>query len=159
MLYFSWIQAAAMFKILRDPPTVPETLSSEGKDFLRCCFQRNPADRPSAAMLLEHQFVKNSQQLDVSYCNTAFNGKNFMVDKCHSICLCYFFFFLSVLYLPYNDRINSIVQESDVKINSVSCQGSPAHTLQKTNWLPRGKSFCSSLQTETPNIKKKGKNK
>ncbi|KAG2719861.1 hypothetical protein I3760_02G011000 [Carya illinoinensis] len=75
--------AAAMFKILRDPPTVPETLSSEGKDFLRCCFQRNPADRPSAAMLLEHQFVKNSQQLDVSYCNTAFNGKNFM-DKLHS---------------------------------------------------------------------------
>ncbi|XP_041001115.1 mitogen-activated protein kinase kinase kinase 5-like isoform X2 [Juglans microcarpa x Juglans regia] len=69
--------AAAMFKILRDTPSIPETLSSEGKDFLRCCFQRNPAERPSAAMLLEHRFMKNSQQLDVSYCNTAFNGKNF----------------------------------------------------------------------------------
>ncbi|XP_035539570.1 mitogen-activated protein kinase kinase kinase 5-like isoform X2 [Juglans regia] len=69
--------AAAMFKILRDTPSIPETLSSEGKDFLRCCFQRNPAQRPSAAMLLEHRFMKNSQQLDVSYCNAAFNGKNF----------------------------------------------------------------------------------
>ncbi|PPS11240.1 hypothetical protein GOBAR_AA09402 [Gossypium barbadense] len=50
--------AAAMFKVLRDTPPTPETLSPEGKDFLRCCFQRNPADRPSASMLLEHRFIK-----------------------------------------------------------------------------------------------------
>ncbi|KAG2724520.1 hypothetical protein I3843_01G020400 [Carya illinoinensis] len=75
--------AAAMFKVLRDTPPIPETLSSEGKDFLRCCFQRNPAERPSAAWLLEHRFLKNSQQLDIPSCNLSFNGKNSM-DKAHS---------------------------------------------------------------------------
>ncbi|GAB2231683.1 hypothetical protein Drorol1_Dr00010695 [Drosera rotundifolia] len=57
-------EAAAMFKALRDTPPIPESLSSEGKDFLRLCFQRNPADRPTASRLLEHRFLKNSQQLD-----------------------------------------------------------------------------------------------
>ncbi|XP_050291651.1 mitogen-activated protein kinase kinase kinase 5 isoform X1 [Quercus robur] len=75
--------AAAMFKVMRDTPPIPETLSSEGKDFLRCCFQRNPAERSSAAMLLEHRFLKNSQQLDVPSCNPAFNGKN-LTEKPHS---------------------------------------------------------------------------
>ncbi|KAK9948852.1 hypothetical protein M0R45_004411 [Rubus argutus] len=53
----------ALFKIAsgKDTPQFPETLSSEGKNFLRCCLQRNPADRPTAAMLLEHPFLKNSQ--------------------------------------------------------------------------------------------------
>ncbi|KAJ6736669.1 MAP KINASE KINASE KINASE SSK2-RELATED-RELATED [Salix viminalis] len=58
--------AAAMFKVMRDSPSIPEVLSPEGKDFLHCCFQRNPAERPSATMLLEHRWLKNSQQLDVS---------------------------------------------------------------------------------------------
>ncbi|XP_041003980.1 mitogen-activated protein kinase kinase kinase 5-like isoform X1 [Juglans microcarpa x Juglans regia] len=75
--------AAAMFKVLRDTPPIPETLSSEGKDFLRCCFQRNPAERLSAVRLLEHRFLKNSQQLDIPSCNLSFNGKNSM-DKAHS---------------------------------------------------------------------------
>ncbi|KAE8715510.1 Mitogen-activated protein kinase kinase kinase YODA [Hibiscus syriacus] len=50
----------ALFKVLNQNPTVPDALSPEGKDFLHCCFQRNPAERPSAAMLLEHPFVRNS---------------------------------------------------------------------------------------------------
>jgi serine/threonine protein kinase len=75
--------AAAMFKVMKDTPPIPERLSSEGKEFLRCCFRRNPAERPSAAMLLEHRFLKNSQQLDVPSCNPAFNGKN-LTDKPHS---------------------------------------------------------------------------
>ncbi|XP_061972988.1 mitogen-activated protein kinase kinase kinase 5-like isoform X2 [Populus nigra] len=58
--------AAAMFKVMRDSPSIPEVLSPAGKDFLRCCFRRNPAERPSATMLLEHRWFKNSQQLDVS---------------------------------------------------------------------------------------------
>lgn len=58
--------AAAMFKVMRDSPSIPEVLSPEGKDFLRFCFRRNPAERPSATMLLEHRWLKNSQQLDVS---------------------------------------------------------------------------------------------
>ncbi|XP_016472092.1 mitogen-activated protein kinase kinase kinase 5 isoform X1 [Nicotiana tabacum] len=50
----------AMFSALNKSPPVPETLSSEGKDFLRCCFQRKPADRPTALMLLEHSFLSNT---------------------------------------------------------------------------------------------------
>ncbi|MED6221339.1 Mitogen-activated protein kinase kinase kinase 5 [Stylosanthes scabra] len=51
--------AAAMFKVMRDTPPIPEQLSSEGKDFLRHCFRRNPAERPNALMLLDHRFVKH----------------------------------------------------------------------------------------------------
>ncbi|KVI02667.1 Protein kinase, catalytic domain-containing protein [Cynara cardunculus var. scolymus] len=47
-----------------ETPPIPETMSSDGKDFLRCCFVRNPAERPTANMLLEHRFLKNSSQLD-----------------------------------------------------------------------------------------------
>ncbi|KAK7850694.1 mitogen-activated protein kinase kinase kinase 5 [Quercus suber] len=62
-------EVAAIFKVLHSTPPIPETLSSEGKDFLRCCFQRLPEERPSAAMLLEHPFVKKSEQLDGPSCN------------------------------------------------------------------------------------------
>nr|CAB3498088.1 unnamed protein product [Digitaria exilis] len=51
---------AAMFKVLRTDPPIPDTLSPEGKDFLRCCFKRNPAERPTASKLLEHSFIQNS---------------------------------------------------------------------------------------------------
>ncbi|PON34586.1 Serine/threonine protein kinase [Parasponia andersonii] len=75
--------AAAMFKVLKDSPPIPEILSNEGKDFLQCCFRRNPAERPTAAKLLEHRFIKNSHQLDVPSCAKAFSGVNLM-DKPHS---------------------------------------------------------------------------
>ncbi|KAI4316747.1 hypothetical protein L6164_024695 [Bauhinia variegata] len=54
----------AMFKVLHKTPPIPETLSSEGKDFLQQCFLRNPAERPSAAKLLDHAFVRNLHDLD-----------------------------------------------------------------------------------------------
>ncbi|MCD7469125.1 hypothetical protein HAX54_007942 [Datura stramonium] len=54
----SWVQA--MFGVLNKSPPIPQKLSSEGKDFLQCCFQRKPADRPSAMMLLEHAFLRNT---------------------------------------------------------------------------------------------------
>ncbi|KAF8024256.1 hypothetical protein BT93_F1450 [Corymbia citriodora subsp. variegata] len=50
----------AMFKVLNRSPPIPEKLSSEGKDFLQLCFQRNPAQRPSAEKLLQHPFLRNS---------------------------------------------------------------------------------------------------
>ncbi|KAJ8561351.1 hypothetical protein K7X08_027541 [Anisodus acutangulus] len=56
----------AMFSALNKSPPVPETLSSEGKDFLRCCFQRKPADRPTALMLLEHPFLSNTSSREHS---------------------------------------------------------------------------------------------
>ncbi|KAH9794924.1 mitogen-activated protein kinase kinase kinase 5 [Citrus sinensis] len=37
--------AQAMFKVLNSTPPIPEMLSSEGKDFLRHCFRRNPVER------------------------------------------------------------------------------------------------------------------
>ncbi|EPS60184.1 hypothetical protein M569_14620, partial [Genlisea aurea] len=51
---------AAMFKIgnSKELPSIPETLSEEGKEFVRLCLQRNPLHRPTAAQLLEHPFVK-----------------------------------------------------------------------------------------------------
>ncbi|XP_056173020.1 mitogen-activated protein kinase kinase kinase 5-like isoform X2 [Syzygium oleosum] len=51
-----YAQAAAIFKVMQSAPPIPETLSAEGKDFLQCCFRRQPAERPPAAMLLEHAF-------------------------------------------------------------------------------------------------------
>ncbi|XP_061341361.1 mitogen-activated protein kinase kinase kinase 5-like [Gastrolobium bilobum] len=75
--------AAAMFKVMRDTPPIPETLSSEGKDFLRLCFKRNPAERPTASMLLDHRFLKNLQQSDVSSSTQPYNG-NTLMDKPHS---------------------------------------------------------------------------
>ncbi|KAJ4898798.1 mitogen-activated protein kinase kinase kinase 21 [Raphanus sativus] len=38
-------------------PTVPVELSEEGKDFVRKCFVKNPADRWTAQMLLDHPFL------------------------------------------------------------------------------------------------------
>ncbi|XP_057463338.1 mitogen-activated protein kinase kinase kinase YODA-like [Actinidia eriantha] len=57
---------AAMFKIgnSKELPSIPDHLSDEGKDFVRLCLQRNPLHRPTAAQLLDHQFVKNAATLD-----------------------------------------------------------------------------------------------
>ncbi|CAK7337624.1 unnamed protein product [Dovyalis caffra] len=74
--------AAAMFKVMRDSPAIPETLSPEGKDFMRCCFRRNPAERPSATILLEHRWLKNSQQIDVSSTIQSINGIK-LIDLSH----------------------------------------------------------------------------
>lgn len=50
-----------MFKIghTRELPQIPD-LSDEAKDFIRACLKRNPAERPTAAQLLEHPFVKKA---------------------------------------------------------------------------------------------------
>ncbi|XP_043689572.1 mitogen-activated protein kinase kinase kinase 5-like isoform X2 [Telopea speciosissima] len=75
--------AAAMFKVLRESPPIPETLSPEGKDFLECCFRRNPADRPSASMLLEHCFLRTLHHPDVPNCTQLFSRMK-LVDKAYS---------------------------------------------------------------------------
>lgn len=55
-----------MFKIgnSKDLPDIPNHLSEEGKDFVRKCLQRNPANRPTAAQLLDHPFVRNAMPLE-----------------------------------------------------------------------------------------------
>ncbi|XP_042431802.1 mitogen-activated protein kinase kinase kinase 5-like [Zingiber officinale] len=55
----------AMFKVLCKDPPIPETLSSEGKDFLQRCFHRNPAERPTANMLLDHPFLRNANHYNI----------------------------------------------------------------------------------------------
>lgn len=116
-LHLSLMQAAAMFKVLRDTPPIPETLSSEGKDFLRCCFQRNPAERPSAAWLLEHRFLKNSQQLDIPSCNLSFNGKNSMVNRntIPFVFTKYFEHFFLMVVLQWQDKAHSPREQSENK--------------------------------------------
>ncbi|XP_062098855.1 mitogen-activated protein kinase kinase kinase 5-like isoform X2 [Humulus lupulus] len=73
----------AMFKVLNRTPPIPETLSSEGKDFLNICFRRNPAERLSAAALLEHPFVvvrKSHNNQHVSSTSNNFSEAMKLVD-------------------------------------------------------------------------------
>jgi mitogen-activated protein kinase kinase kinase 2 len=75
-----------MFKVLNRSPPIPETLSPEGKDFLHCCFRRNPGERPTASKLLEHPFVQNSHDQNVSVCVQAFSAVNITVSmNCQSL--------------------------------------------------------------------------
>ncbi|KAH8515973.1 hypothetical protein Peur_047355 [Populus x canadensis] len=49
----------ALFRIGRGvPPLVPDSLSNDARDFILQCIQVNPNDRPTAAVLLDHPFVK-----------------------------------------------------------------------------------------------------
>ncbi|KAL3351586.1 hypothetical protein AABB24_019922 [Solanum stoloniferum] len=73
----------AMFSALNKSPPIPETLSSEGKDFLRCCFQRKPADRPTALMLLEHSFLSNTNSREHST-TVSGSSEDFSRMKLHS---------------------------------------------------------------------------
>ncbi|CBI23895.3 unnamed protein product, partial [Vitis vinifera] len=46
-------------KIYRsEPPDVPDSFSSDARDFILKCLQVNPSDRPTAGELLDHPFVK-----------------------------------------------------------------------------------------------------
>ncbi|PWA91236.1 cysteine oxygenase/2-aminoethanethiol dioxygenase [Artemisia annua] len=50
----------ALFRISRgEPPEIPNTLSAAAQDFILKCLQVNPNDRPTAAQLLEHPFLRN----------------------------------------------------------------------------------------------------
>ncbi|KAI3448305.1 hypothetical protein Pfo_004970 [Paulownia fortunei] len=49
----------ALFRIGRgELPPIPNILSRDAQDFILKCLQVNPDDRPTAAQLLEHPFVK-----------------------------------------------------------------------------------------------------
>ncbi|KAL9263147.1 Mitogen-activated protein kinase kinase kinase 1-like protein [Drosera capensis] len=49
----------ALYRIGRGiPPPIPPSLSRDARDFIMLCLQANPSDRPSAADLLHHPFVR-----------------------------------------------------------------------------------------------------
>ncbi|KAL3736629.1 hypothetical protein ACJRO7_025556 [Eucalyptus globulus] len=52
-----WMQA--LFRIGRgEPPPVADSLSMDARDFILQCIRVEPEDRPTAAQLLDHPFVK-----------------------------------------------------------------------------------------------------
>ena len=56
-----------LFKIARGvPPTVPDSLSKDARDFILQCLQVNPEGRPTAARLLDHPFVQRPLQTSSS---------------------------------------------------------------------------------------------
>ncbi|XP_074562330.1 uncharacterized protein LOC141818786 [Curcuma longa] len=56
-----WIEA--FYKIGRgELPVIPNSLSEEARDFIKKCLRFNPDDRPTAAQLLKHPFVKQSRR-------------------------------------------------------------------------------------------------
>lgn len=141
------IKAAAMFKVMRDTPAIPDSLSPEGKDFLRCCFQRNPAERPSASVLLEHRFLKNSQQPDVPSCSLSFSGMKLTVSyMCHSTSFPSNFMGFK-MYLCCPDRRNPMVQERRLMLNLIRWQHFQAHELHERQLWKGTRSFLSYLSS------------
>ncbi|XP_073221647.1 mitogen-activated protein kinase kinase kinase 1-like isoform X2 [Cicer arietinum] len=54
-------EISALFKIGKgEPPPVPDSLSRDARDFILQCLKVNPDDRPTAAQLLDHKFVRRS---------------------------------------------------------------------------------------------------
>jgi len=50
-----------MFRIVEDTePPIPETASPLLDDFLRQCLRKDPASRPDAEALFEHQWLKEN---------------------------------------------------------------------------------------------------
>ncbi|XP_078444321.1 mitogen-activated protein kinase kinase kinase 1-like isoform X2 [Wolffia australiana] len=56
-----WVQAVYHIGSGR-APAIPKSLSKKARDFIGQCTQVNPRDRPSAACLLEHPFIKRTPQ-------------------------------------------------------------------------------------------------
>ena len=49
----------AIFRIGKgERPPIPDFLSRDAKDFILQCLQVNPDDRPTAAQLLNHPFLR-----------------------------------------------------------------------------------------------------
>lgn len=57
-------------------PPIPNALSSDAKDFIKRCLKIEAADRPSAAELLDHPFVKRSLSADVSTAEPATKSRH-----------------------------------------------------------------------------------
>ncbi|XP_031103034.1 mitogen-activated protein kinase kinase kinase 1-like [Ipomoea triloba] len=66
--YYELEGVQALFQIGRGKlPTIPEDLSEDAKDFIHKCLQVNPSDRPTAAELSDHPFLKTASPLSDVY--------------------------------------------------------------------------------------------
>ncbi|KAJ0734280.1 putative mitogen-activated protein kinase kinase kinase STE-STE11 family [Helianthus annuus] len=64
----------ALFRIGRgEPPPIPDTLSTEARDFILKCLQVNPNDRPTAAQLLDHPFVRRRTSMNLGIVSPDYN--------------------------------------------------------------------------------------
>ncbi|EEF28029.1 Mitogen-activated protein kinase kinase kinase, putative [Ricinus communis] len=53
----------ALFRIGKgEPPPIADSLSTDARDFILRCLQVNPTNRPTAAQLLDHPFVKRPHE-------------------------------------------------------------------------------------------------
>ncbi|ORX63111.1 Pkinase-domain-containing protein [Hesseltinella vesiculosa] len=56
--YADLISMSAMFRIVEDEyPPLPDSISEDMRDFLICCFQKDPSARPSAEQLKAHRWI------------------------------------------------------------------------------------------------------
>ncbi|KAH0448957.1 hypothetical protein IEQ34_022757 [Dendrobium chrysotoxum] len=55
---FEWMDAKHEIVFGKDMPDIPDHLSSEAKNFVMTCLQRDPSNRPTAAQLMDHPFVR-----------------------------------------------------------------------------------------------------
>ncbi|KAF2291448.1 hypothetical protein GH714_024260 [Hevea brasiliensis] len=68
----------ALFRIGRgEPPRVPDSLSQDAQDFILQCLRVNPNDRPTAAQLLDHSFVRRSLSTSSSGSASPYIGRKF----------------------------------------------------------------------------------
>lgn len=66
--YSDLLAMSAMFHIVEDDyPPLPENISQDMKDFLLCCFQKDPENRSSSTELLQHDWIiKNKKKATTS---------------------------------------------------------------------------------------------
>ncbi|KAI7897409.1 kinase-like domain-containing protein, partial [Mucor mucedo] len=61
--YGDLLAMSAMFRIVEDEyPPLPESISQDMKDFLLCCFQKDPNQRSSSKELQQHEWIKKNQK-------------------------------------------------------------------------------------------------
>ncbi|KAI8887631.1 kinase-like protein [Backusella circina FSU 941] len=61
--YSDLIAMSAMFRIVEDEhPPLPQKITNEMRNFLLCCFQKNPEQRSSSTELLNHEWLLKYQR-------------------------------------------------------------------------------------------------
>lgn len=69
-------QMQALFRIGRGiAPEVPRSLSKDARGFILKCLQVNPSERPTAAQLLDHPFLKRPLQTSHGPASPFYNSR------------------------------------------------------------------------------------